>query len=73
MKGNYQRNVFKDYALYQGDKFLTIGNVYELADYTGSTVSTVRYWSSNVWHKRVKKDTSYIVISLGDEEDDKYN
>lgn len=69
MKGVYERSRYKEYALYKGDEFIKIGTVYELADYTGIPVSTIRFWSSKKWAERRKTNRSYIVVCAEEEDE----
>lgn len=61
----------KEYALYKGDQFMTIGTVPELAKVAGVNVSSIRFYSSKSHMKRVVKSKTYatrhIVIPLGDD------
>ena len=42
------------YALYKGDKFITEGTIKEIAEYTGLKESTIKYYGTNAYLKRVK-------------------
>lgn len=50
-----------EYAVYKGDKFLTIGTLKEIADYLGITYGSLRQFRST---NRV-----YIFVKLGDEKE----
>ena len=47
------------YALYKGDKFITEGTRKEIAEYTGLKESTIKYYSTNAYLKRVKPHKHY--------------
>lgn len=63
-----------DYAIYQGDTFLDIGTVSELAEKFKVTPETIRFWGTPAHLKRMKKSDgeigdSKIVIKLDDEDE----
>lgn len=49
------------YALYKGDKFLTIGTKVQLAKYLNVAISTINFYRSKVYWKRTNYN-SYIII-----------
>ena len=55
----------QEYALYKGDKFIDLGTVTELARRNGLSKSTIMFYSSPAYIKRIKKkDKCYIVIKI---------
>lgn len=60
----------KDFALYKGDTFLTLGSRKELAAYLGVTADTITFYSSPSYKKRVKEDgKAIVVIRIEDDEE----
>ena len=53
----------KEYALYKGDKFLTIGTIEELAAYLNVKRKTITFYASPTYLKR-HNGNGYIVIKL---------
>ena len=51
----------KLYALYNGDKFITIGTRLELAEYLDVKIKTIDFYRSKVYQKRTNYN-GYIVI-----------
>jgi hypothetical protein len=49
------------YALYKGDKFLTIGTKIQLAEYLNVAISTINFYRSKVYWERTNYN-SYIII-----------
>lgn len=47
------------YALYKGDKFITEGTKREIAEVTGLKVSTLTFYSTPAYLKRVKPHKHY--------------
>ena len=39
-----------DWALYSGDRFVTIGTLYEISEYTGIGLDTLKVYSRK-WHQ----------------------
>ena len=61
----------KDFALYKGDRFLTLGSRKELAAYLGVRVDTITFYSSPTYKKRAKEDgNAIVVIRIEDDEED---
>lgn len=56
----------KQYALYRGDEFLTIGTQKEIAEELGVKESSVRFYGSPSYRKRTD-DRGLILIELEDE------
>lgn len=50
-----------EYAVYKGDKFLTIGTLHEIAEYLGITYNSLKQFRST---NRV-----YIFVKLGDDKE----
>ena len=57
------------YALYKGDKFLTIGTRQELAKYLNVKERTIQFYSSKTWFKRTNYK-SYVVIRIKNSKED---
>lgn len=57
----------KIYALYKGDTWLTDGTKQQLADYLKVRVSTINFYISPTYRKRVKGTNHYEVIFIGNE------
>ena len=45
-------NVAKEYALYKGDKLITLGTVKEIAEYCGVSPNTIHFYKSPAYKKR---------------------
>lgn len=61
----------KEFALYKGDKLLSVGTVKEIAEETGLKPTTVRFYYYPAYEKRSKnKANRKVLICLddGDEE-----
>lgn len=55
----------KEYALYDGDTFIALGTIKEIAAYTGMKVDAVRYLAKKSYKERVKdKKEAKILIEL---------
>lgn len=55
----------QEYALYKGDKFIDLGTVTELAKRNGLSESTIYFYLSPAYLKRIKKkDECFIVIKI---------
>lgn len=39
-----------DWALYQGDRFVTMGTLYEISEYTGISLDSLKIYSRK-WHQ----------------------
>lgn len=54
-----------EYALYKGDKFIDLGTAAELSKRTGLSESTIYFYLSPAYLRRIKKkDKCYIVIRI---------
>ncbi len=51
------------YALYKGDEFLTLGTIREIAEETGKSELTLRFYTTPA-HRKRRKETSLIVIKI---------
>lgn len=60
----------KDYALYKGDRLLTVGNIRELSAYLEVNLSTVYFYASNVYKKRVNEKKAIYIVKIDEEEGD---
>lgn len=45
-------NVAKEYALYKGDKLITLGTAEEIANYCGVSAKTIHFYKSPAYKKR---------------------
>ena len=45
----------KEYAAYKGDKFLCLGTVKEIAKFLNVKETTVRWYASSSYYKRIKQ------------------
>ena len=63
----------KEYAAYKGDQLIGIGTAQEIADRMGVKKSTVQFYTTPTYKKRVakrKRAKNYITVEkLGDELD----
>ena len=58
----------RDFAVYRGDEFVTVGTQEEVARELGVKPSTVYFWSTPTYNKRLKKDSKALVsIRLEDD------
>ena len=66
------RKKMKEYALYKGDEFLSVGTVEEIAKEVGAKPETVMYYGTNAYKRKLakRKDSknAKILIKLEDEE-----
>lgn len=53
----------KEYALYKGDEFLTIGTKKELAEYLKVKIETISFYASKVYLRRTNGN-GYVVVKL---------
>lgn len=60
----------EEYAFYKGDSLLKIGTVQEIADYMGVKTSSIFYYGTPTYQKRVKGGKGRSLIKLSDLEDD---
>lgn len=60
----------REYAIYKGDEFITIGTARECAEQLGVSQDTIRFYSSPAYAKRVEHvaDKAIIAVALMDEE-----
>lgn len=59
----------KEYAIYKGDTFLSIGTTKELALYMGVSIETFNFYKSKSYQRRCLGDNHYVVVDLGKKED----
>lgn len=52
----------KDYAIYQGDSFLFVGNVYECANYLNVKTDTIRFMTYSAYKKRIKENSKALEV-----------
>ena len=62
----------KEYAVYKGEEFITLGTAKECALFMGWSVpKQTQYFASPTYRKRVKDDrNSLVVIKIEEEEDE---
>lgn len=61
----------KEYALYRGDEFITLGTREYLAEYLGVKPETITFWATPTHRKRIKnEDKCLIVIKIEDDDED---
>ncbi len=62
----------KEYALYKGDEFLSVGTAKEIAKEVGVKPKTVMYYGTNAYKRKLAKrknsKNAKILIKLEDEE-----
>ncbi|HSH24199.1 MAG TPA: hypothetical protein VLA13_01475 [Massilibacterium sp.] len=51
-----------EYAVYKGDKFVTIGTVEELSKELGVKQETVRFYATPSYRKRKKENGNHIIV-----------
>lgn len=56
-----------EYALYKGDTLIAIGTVREIAEQTGLSVHTIRYYGTPSYRKRAPGHHNTILIKLEDD------
>lgn len=62
-----------DYAIYRGDKFITVGDLYDVAKEVGLKPEQIPVLTSPSYQESVKEDgTALIAIKLEKEEDDEW-
>lgn len=59
----------KQFAIYKGDKLLTIGTSKQCAEALGVKVDTIYYYKSATYQKRGSGKNKRITIELGDGEE----
>jgi hypothetical protein len=60
----------REYALYKGDTFLTIGTAREIAKQLGINVKSVLFYGTPTYTKRTKGENKMVLLLLDDEEED---
>lgn len=56
-----------EYALYQGDTFVTIGTIDEISKFLGVERKTARFYASKCYHRRNKNGMVLFKIEVDDE------
>lgn len=56
------RNWENDFAYYDGDKFIMIGNLKEISCKTGVDVKKLKYYATNVYQRRNPNGKAIIEI-----------
>lgn len=57
-----------DWALYQGDSFITIGTLYEISETTGISLNALKQYSRK-WHQTNFPNQKALIKIEDDEED----
>ncbi|BEP28796.1 hypothetical protein [Helicovermis profundi] len=61
----------KEYALYKGDNFITLGTISDIANHQGVLKATINFLKTKAYIKRLSErknsENSRILISLDDE------
>ena len=57
----------KEYALYNGDDFVAVGTMKEIAQFSGLSYSNVRH-IKNRTEKNLMKNSGYLLVEMEDEE-----
>jgi hypothetical protein len=60
----------REYALYRGDKFVTIGTIKQIAEETGTKEETIRFYRSPAYARRRGDNADGMFLIEIDEEDD---
>lgn len=59
----------REYALYKGEKFISVGTSVELASLWGVSPKTIRFWSTPYYRRKFKDDKNRLIcIKLEDDE-----
>ena len=61
MRHGDKKEKLKVYALYKGEEFITEGTVYDISNETGTSVNTLRFYSTPAWRKRTKDNAKRLV------------
>ena len=59
----------KDYAIYKGDTFITVGSIAECADFLGVEKQHIWNIASEKYHKRYINTNSLLAFAIDDEID----
>ncbi len=58
----------KVYALYKGEKMLSMGTIFQIAQELNTNISTIRYYGTNTYKRRLakrkKSNNSRILIEV---------
>ena len=65
------RASYKEYAIYRGDDFETLGTVEELAKIYNVTVRTIYYLASKQYKRRIKADSKGLAAYAIEKDDEK--
>ncbi len=57
----------KDYAMYKGEDILAIGTIAEIAKHLSVKESTVKFYGTPSYQKRIRGDKAKILIELEDD------
>ena len=58
-----------DWVLYQGDEFVTMGSLYEISEYTGTSLNALKQYSRK-WHQTHFPNRKILIRIEDDEEED---
>lgn len=75
-RGQNYNIIYKDYAIYFGDKFLFVGSRRECANYLNTKESTISFMASPAYYKRREEQTvygNYLLVIKIDEGDVEYD
>ena len=65
----------RQFALYKGERFITCGTIYEIAEETGKSVNTIRYMTNPAYKRRMDErkhgDDCLIMVDITNVEEDK--
>ena len=50
------------YALYKGDRYLTSGTKYQLANYLNVKLRTIQFYLTPTYNKRIEKSSNRIKV-----------
>lgn len=60
----------KVYALYKGEEMLSMGTIFQIAEELNTNISTIRYYGTNTYKRRLakrkKSNNSRILIEVED-------
>lgn len=62
------KKIKKIYALYKGDNYITDGTIEELAEYLKVKPSTIRFYTTPTYKKRMNLENAINVVCIGKDE-----
>lgn len=64
----------REFALYKGDEFVTIGTIREIAKYENTQPQSIAYLKTEAYKRKIEKrkisETAKILISVDENEED---